>query len=92
MSGLLPVNVEIVVCENGATYRADCDCLVLNTHFLDNLSYELVDCSMRTSWAVVHYIVCKNRSLLVDDVLGFLDIFYIHCVSLFQIVELLERL
>ena len=91
VSRLLPVYVKVVVCEYRAAYRADCDCLVLNAHVLDHFGNELVDCTVRTSWAVVHYIVCKNRSLLVDDVLGFLDIFYIHCVSLFQIVELLER-
>ena len=92
MSGLLPVYIKIVVCEYGATYRADCYGLLLNAHFLDDLGDELVDCSMRTSGAVMHYVVCKNRGLLVDDVLGFLDIFDIHSVCLFQIVELLERL
>ena len=73
-------------------YRADCDCLVLNAHLLDHLGNELVDCTVRTSRTVMHYIVCQNWGFLIDDVLGFLDIFYIHCISLFQIVELLERL
>ena len=68
------------------------DVAVLDAHLLDYLSDELMNCTMRTSWAVVHYIVCENRSLLVDDVLGFLDIFDIHSLGLFQIVELLELL
>ena len=82
---------SIIVCKYRAAYRADRYGLVLNAHFFDYLGNELVDCTMRTSWTIVHHIVGKNRSLLVDDVLGFLDIFYIHCVFLFQIVELLER-
>ena len=92
MSSLLPVYIKVVVCEYRAAYRADRDCLFLNTHLFDDFSDEFVYCAVRTSWAVVHYIVCKNRGLLVDDVLGFLDIFDIHSVCLFQIVELLERL
>ena len=92
MSSLLPVYIKIVVCEYRTAYRADCDSLLLDAHLLDDLSDELMNCTVRTSWAVVHYIVCKNRGLLVDDVLGFLDIFDIHSVCLFQIVELLELL
>ena len=91
MGSLLPVYVEIIVCKYRAAYRADRYGLVLNAHFFDYLGYELVDCTMRTTWAVMHHGVCQKGSLLVDDVLGFLDIFYIHGVSLFQIVELLER-
>ena len=92
MSSLLPVYVKVVVCEYGAAYRADRDCFLLDAHLLDDLSDELVNCTVRASWTIVHYIVCENRGLLVDDVLGFLDIFDIHSACLFQIVELLERL
>ena len=92
MSSLLPVYIKIVVCEYRAAYRADRDCIFLDAHLFDDLSDELMYCTVRTSRAVVHYIVCKNRGLLVDDVLWFLDIFDIHSVCLFQIVELLERL
>ena len=92
MCRLLPVNIKLVVCENRTAYGADGDGLVLDVHLFYHLCHKLVDCSVRTTWAVVHYVVCKNGSLLVDNVLGFLDIFYIHGISLFQIVELLESL
>ena len=92
MSSLLPVNVKVIVCEYGASYRAYSDCLSLNAHFFDDFSEQLVYCAMRTSRAIVHYIVCENWSFLVDDVLRFLYIFDIHGLCLFQIVELLELL
>ena len=70
-------------------YEGYCHCF-LDAHFFDDLRNELMNGSVRTARAVVHHIVSKNRCLLIDDVLWFLDIFYIHGLSLFQIVELLE--
>ena len=42
VGSLVPVNVDIVVCEDGATYWRHAHTFLLHTHFLYHLCYELM--------------------------------------------------
>ena len=66
---LRPVDVEVAVCEHGATYRAYTDGLVLHAHLLDDLGHELMDYTVRTSRTVVHRDVVHQFWFLIYQIL-----------------------
>ena len=70
VSGLKPVDVDVVVGENGATYRRNADSLFLQSHFFDNLGNEFVHNTMATAWAVVHVSVVEKARFLINPVFG----------------------
>ena len=77
---LNPVYVDVVVCENRASYRCNAYCYVFRTHFLYNLGNESVNHTMTASGAVVHVVVVHQTGLGADNVLCLLYVVaVIHC-------------
>ena len=68
MGSLLPVDIYIIVREDGTAYRAHAYGLVFHTHFLDDLGNELMHHTVTTTRTVVHIVVVHQRRLLADDV------------------------
>ena len=54
VGGLLEVDIEIVVGQNGTSDGADADDVVLNAHLVDNLGDEAVGGAVTATGAVVH--------------------------------------
>ena len=66
VGGFLHIHVHIIVGQYGATHRSHADGLVLKTHFIYHFHQRTVDSSVTATGAVVHYLVGKQRSLLVN--------------------------
>ena len=79
---LLPVDVDVVVCEYGAADRTDAYGLVLDSHFLYDFGYEFVHCPVRAARTVVHDVVSKQCRFPVHYVFRSLYIQILHDVSL----------
>ena len=86
---LLPVDVQVVVCEYGASYGRDTDGLVLDAHFLDDLGYYLVHYAMGAAGAVMEDIVFKYGGFAVNLVLRFDYFVNVHhnCLLLHSFLE-----
>ena len=86
MSSLLPVDVYIVVCEDGAAHRSYTDGLVAHAHLLEDLCNQLVHDTVATAGAVVHRVIVEQTWLLIDQVLWFGYILYIHDICCLLLV------
>ena len=78
MGSLLPVNIYIVVREDGTAYGRYAYGLVFHTHLFDDFSNELMYYAMRTARTVVHIVVVHQRRLLADDILWLNYLISIH--------------
>ena len=67
--GFHPVYVDVVVCEDGATYRRDANCFFGEAHFGYYLCHEFMDNAVAASGAIVHVDLFKELRCCVDLVL-----------------------
>ena len=75
MGGLLPVNVDVLVGEYGASDRGYGDGLVGHTHLLDHLGDKFVHHTVAAAGAIVHRSVIQEGGFLVNH-LAFLNYFF----------------
>ena len=91
MGSLLPVDIYIVVREDGTAYRRYTYGLVFHSHFLDDFGNQLMHHTVTTAWAVVHIVVVHQRRLLADDILGLNYLISIHFfIELFYYCTILQ--
>ena len=76
VGSLLPVDVQIVVGEDSASYGTDADGFLLHAHLLNNLGNELMNHAVRTTRAVMHMVVVHQRRLLIYQILWCNDIVF----------------
>ena len=68
--GFLPIDVDIAVSKDGATYRTDADGLLFHAHFGNDFGHQLVHNAMGTTGTVVHWCVVHQFRLSVNKVFG----------------------
>jgi hypothetical protein len=84
MGSLLPVDIYIIVREDGTAYRRYAYSLLFHTHLFDHFGNEFMHHTVRAARTVVHIIVVHERRLLADDILGLNYLISIHfLISLF---------
>jgi len=76
-----PVDVDIIVCENGAAHGRNADRAVGHAHLPDHLGHQLVHRAVAATRAVVHHVVGQQRRLAVDQIL-LLYFNFRHCLTL----------
>ena len=92
VGGFLPIDVQIVVDEDGAAYGRDADSFVFHAHFFDDFGNELVYHAVAASRTVVHRVVVHQRRFFVNQVFGFDDIFFCHNCSSLSVAKSYEEL
>ena len=77
MSGLDPVDVDVVVGEHGTAHRSDAHGFLGHAHLVEQLSHKTVHHAMAAARAVVCMIFCKKPRtgiylvLRLDNIFGF---------------------
>jgi hypothetical protein len=78
VSGLDPVNVDIVVCKNGTSHGSNTDSGVFEAELVKNFGYQFVNDAMAATGAVVSVDVEQQSGAAVGFIFGFDDFFGCH--------------
>ncbi len=79
MSRLHPVDINIIICKNGASHRSYAHGFIGSTHFGEHLGNEAVNHTVAAARTVVCIILCKQLRTAVYFIFGPDNIFGFHC-------------
>ncbi|OAV74911.1 hypothetical protein Barb7_01529 [Bacteroidales bacterium Barb7] len=90
MSRLYPVDVNVVVGKDGATYGGNANHFLLQLHVSDNFGNQFVDDTVTAPRTIVHRIVIHQLRLAVHPILRLYDFICIHILMIKKYVLYIE--
>ena len=73
-----PVDVNIIIGEDGTTHRRNAHSAVSESHFFNQFGYEFMNNTVAAARAIVHVIVVHQSRFLINQILRFDNIVDVH--------------